>query len=221
MQIIVEIDGVLLNVRPATWEAYSRAVAAVGLARKDEPTAWRLVRTAAADGQFISDARTHQVEKFRQVFDAALDEDDVLAALQPHDDVHETMRTLYDLGPFAGVTCGANLAARLNVLRANSLADAFPKLTQVPAPADAGGSALRAVAASRTDESVVVVLAASVGLIKAADEAGFVPIGIASGAAIAKRLAAAGARATYPGVAEFAAALRNGDESLRRAGLVF
>ena len=47
MLVFVEIDGVIFDVRAAVWEAYSRAVTQIGMARTDEATLWRLVRTGA------------------------------------------------------------------------------------------------------------------------------------------------------------------------------
>lgn len=221
MQVIVEVDGVLFDVQAAMWEAYSRAVAAIGLARTDEATLWRLVRTGGADGQMVRNARPHQLEKFRQTFNAALEEDDVLARCTPHEDLRETLRALHDLGPIIGVTAGANLAMRHRLLRENGLAEVFPQLTGAGGSAAAGARALREAASRRPEEKLVVVLASSVEVTRAADEAGMVPIGITSGPAVGKRLAGAGARATYVEVPAFSAALARGDEALRRAGLAF
>jgi beta-phosphoglucomutase-like phosphatase (HAD superfamily) len=219
--VIVEIDGVLFDSRAAYWEAYSRAVTAVGLARTDEPTLWRLVRTGADDGQLIRGAKPHQLDKFRQAFDAVLEADEIIASLVPHDDMPETMRILRDLGPMSAVTNGANVAARHRLLRENSLTDAFPQLTQAPQPASAGAAALLAITARHPDDKLAVVFAATANMVRAADEAELIPIGITSGPAIAKRLASAGARATYSDLAAFAAALAKREEPLRRAGLTF
>ncbi|HRX86037.1 MAG TPA: hypothetical protein P5572_13540 [Phycisphaerae bacterium] len=221
MQAIVEIDGVLFDVQAATWEAYSRAVAEIGLARTEESALWRLVRTGGADGQMVRGARPHQLERFRAAFDAALEDDAVIAKYVPHIDWRESLDVLRGLGPYSAVTAGSNLAARHILLRGNSLGEVFPQLTQAPAPAPAGAAALREIAARHADERLVVVFASSVELARYADEAGMVPIGISSGRAIGKRLAGAGARATYADLEAFAGALEKGDEALRRAGLVF
>jgi len=221
VQLIVELEGVLFDVREAYWAAYSAAVEAIGLARTDPGTLWRLVRTGAGDEMLVRGARPHQLEKFRKAFEAALESDEALAKYVPQDDVRESLRLVRELGAFSGATCGSNVAARHGLLRANGLAEMFPQLNQTPSPASAGAAALREIAARRSEEKVVVVLAATVGMARCADEAGMVPIGISCGPAIGKRLGAAGVRATYADVAAFGAALGNREEGLRRAGLVF
>jgi phosphoglycolate phosphatase-like HAD superfamily hydrolase len=217
MLCIVELDGVIFDLRGAVWTAYSQAVEKIGMARTDEATLWRLVRTAAPDAQWVRNARPHQLSVFREAFDQALESDEIIRAWLPHDDVRDTVTTLRRIGDFAAATCGANLAAREQCVRHHGLADTFPKITGIPrSAADARPAWMRL----RGDERVVAVLGATVSMIRSADDAGLTPIGISSGPAIGKRLAGAGARAVYRDVPEFAAALQAGDEALRRAGLI-
>lgn len=218
MQVLVELDGVIFDVHAAYWDAYSRAVAAIGMARTDEATLWRLVRTGADDAKLVSGARPQKLEAFRAAFNEALESDEVLAKWVPHDDVRETIRVLRDLGMCVAVTTGSNLLARHRLVRENGLSDAYPRIEQVPSATMAATSKLQAL---RGEERLGVVFASSTELCKSADEAGLVPIGITSGPCIAKRLASAGARATYRDLTEFAEAHKKGDESLRRAGLIF
>ncbi len=216
MQAIVELEGILFNVQAAYWEAYSRAVGDIGWARTDEMTFWRLIRTGAEDGEFVRGARPHQVAAFRKAFDAHLESDACVARFRPHDDIRERLRVLRDLGRRHAVSAGTNATAREELLTQHQFKEAIPDLTLATSPAAVGAGVLLKLAGG---EVLTVVLASTEALAKTADAAGLVTIGITSGPCIAKRLSAAGAVATYKNLTDFAAALRIGDEALRRAGL--
>ena len=167
----------------------------------------------------VSGARPAKLEAFRAALDESADLDDVVNKLVPHDDVRDALRVLRELGrPRCGDDRRERRGATPPAAQRTVWAMRFPRLVQIPRSTGAAAAKLDEL---RGDERTVVVFAASVELCQAADEAGLAPVGITSGPCIAKRLAGAGARATFRNLPAFAEALKAGDESLRRAGLVF
>ena len=217
MYVIVELDGIFLNQKPGYWSAYAVAAGKTGLARTDEATFWRLIRTGAETGQLIRGARDRHIEIFRETFNNSIESDEIIAAAPPQDELESTISYLNGMGQSHLVTTGTNLTARKNWLKAHGLDKRFPEISQISTPTPVGATLLSQIA---RENSPTVVLGTSEHIVKCAAQAGIRSVGIAAGATIMKRLAASGAAACYPNFEAFKEAKENGDEPLKKMGLI-
>lgn len=207
MRFFIEADGVLLNLKARYWHAYSAGVAKIGLARTDETTFWRLLRTGAADDRLLQRAKEHHLKVFRAEFDDALERKDALDSLAPHEDIDAALIRLIKRGRCTVFTAGSNRLDRLNqlpgsVIEENSLLDAGD------------------IVSTAKSEPAHAVLVAEYKTARGCIDAGLRTVGIASGSSIAKRLAATGVGAVYRDLEAFVDAMDCGDEPLVRMGLV-
>jgi phosphoglycolate phosphatase-like HAD superfamily hydrolase len=217
VKVLVEYDGILCDLRKAWYQAYTDAVRAIGLARCDEETFWRLVRSGSDDGQLVRGARPKQLENFRIAFNASLESDATLHLLQLEADVAPIFASMGATYTLVFVTCGANVAARTPVITALNLpADALHGLPAGPTSVRA--DAVSTLARADAPGLPAVVLCSTDTLARAADEAGLTPIGIASGPVAARRLEGSGTRVVYPRLESFEEARRGGDAHLARLG---
>ncbi len=214
MQIIVEIDGILTNLRPAYWQAYQDAMRQVGLACADEGSFWRVIRRGDPISMVVQGGKPRHIASFETAFSTALGAPPFAEKLELHEDARDYATQLKKLG-----TC--------HYVTQNTHAETLWKiLTPVT------GSGCEATVTTLTDGRInaqfqslvgsarpVIVLSAGERLLQVADSIGYVPIGIASGACIAKRMPRFGAIATYRDVTAFCEARAEGDPVLVRAGI--
>lgn len=217
MWLIIEVDGVVMDVQPAYWAAYRAGVAAVGLAPADARTFWRLIRTGAADEQLLERARPHQVKQMRSEFDQRLASEDALTAIKLHDGVTPVLEHLARRFDLHAISTHTNTSAVLNALRNTPAGRFFQSIDRIePDPAMASRTAQRLMDAHRP----AAVLGASELIVRAASGVEAINIGIASGTCIGKRLAKWGTAAVYPDLSTFADAVDSSDAELVRAGLL-
>lgn len=219
MKAIVELDGIVWDVKARYWHAYSEAVQEIGFARTDKTTFWRLIRIGASDGELVRDAKPRHLEAFREHFNRVLEGDDAIGRMTLHDEPADTLRLLREVDAGALATTGVNLDGRGKLLHAGGLSDKFPQPIVVSRPCAVGAATLSETANTLASGGPVVVLGATEPVIRAADEAGLIPIGIASGPCIGKRLAGCGARATFPHIEAYQLARQEGDADLEKVGL--
>lgn len=214
MRFFIEADGVLLDQKSRFWHAYSHAVAHVGLARTDEGTFWRLVRTGADDDRYLQRARDHHLKAFRVKFDESLASAESLAMMTPHEDAANALIRLRRRGQ-----CAFFSAARNADTLIKPLIKPFAEAIEIDAGAAQILSVEQMLAAARS-EPAHAVLAAEFTTVRQCESAGVRTIAIASGSAIAKRLAGAGAIAAYRDLEQFADAMDESADALVKAGIV-
>jgi hypothetical protein len=214
MQIIIEIDGVLTNLRPAYWHAYQAAMKQVGLACADEGSFWRVIRRGDPISMVLQGGKPHHVTAFETAFGAAFNDADFAKKLELHEDARDDFQKLKQLGTCRYVTLSAHAEALANMLTRVAHSGC---VTTVSALTEGQTNAqLQAIIGSARP---VILLSAGERLLQVADALGYVPIGIASGACIAKRMPRFGAIATYRDVSAFCEARAEGDPVLVRAGI--
>jgi phosphoglycolate phosphatase-like HAD superfamily hydrolase len=217
MRLLIEVDGVILDVQPAFWAAYRGAVARVGLAPADARTFWRLIRTGASDEQLLERARPHQVKQMRAELDQRLESAEVAGTMILHEGAADALGRLVGRFEVQAITRFANTGALLAALRPTAAARYFELIDRIDAQAEAAARTIRALVDARPPAAV---LCASALMARAASEAEAINIGIASGACIGKRLAKWGTAAMYPDLPAFADAVDRGESELVRAGLL-
>ncbi len=216
MKLIVELDGIILNIKPPYWRAYRDAVADVGLAPTDEATFWRLLRVGADFGQMIRGAKPRQVEAFQIVFEGHKEKDANVALATAHELARDVLAQLSALGEISAATLGTNILARRELLSSFS-ALLNPSIEQLNQLTDVGAEQLRALA--RGHDKCVVILS-SERFARAADKAELPSVGIAGGAFLARRLSTCGVRVVFPDLNAFACSFKSQDAKLVEMGLV-
>lgn len=213
MQIIVETDGVLINLRAAYWEAYQTAIHEIGYACTDEGTFWRVIRRGDPLSLVVQGGKPRHVELFEAKFKEALATPEVGDKLELHEDAQVYVERLRKLGTCHLVTLSAQATAHARLLRGVFSSDAPTVHTLEHRRAK---NQLPSIVGSNRP---VVVLSAHERLIRTAEELGFVSVGIASGSCIGKRMPGFGAVANYRNVSAFCDARAEGDAPLVRAGI--
>ncbi len=180
MQIIVESDGVLINLRPAYWEAYQTAIHEIGYACADEGTFWRVIRRGDPLGLVVQGGKPRHIEMFEAKFKEALASPAAGKKLGLQDEVKAYCERLRKLGNCHFVTLSAQADAHAKLLQGVLSSDTPTVHTLEEKNAK---SQLQTIVGNNRP---VVMLAAHERLIRTAEELGFVSVGIASGACIAK-----------------------------------
>ncbi|NOX59874.1 MAG: hypothetical protein GXP29_13595 [Planctomycetes bacterium] len=214
MQIIIEADGILLNIRPAYWQAYQLAVREIGLACTDEGTFWRVIRRGDDLGLLLQGGKPRHVAAFEEKFAKQLASEAIAKKLALQEEAQAYCDDLRRLGTCHLVTLSAHSDVQTRLLRSLQHVDAMLPVKTIT---EAGiNNDLNSLTGG---QKPVVVLSAHERLLRAADKLSFIPVGIASGACIAKRLPRCGAIATYRNASAFCEARAEGDPPLVQAGI--
>lgn len=218
MQIIIELDGPVIDVEPVYWAAYSRAAGELGLARKHRPDFWRLVRRGAGAGEMLAGARPRHVQRFCESFAALLEDDESWSDAVAQAGVADELRGLR-----AGqhvltlVTLGRNAGARQQRLDAHDLAVHFTRMARLAIEPYKRTAQLKELTENHTR---VLVAAACEPLVKCANEAGLTAVDVSNGPCSARRLTQAGAALTFGGLNELSEEIARGGRNLLAAGLL-
>ncbi len=224
MRFVVQLDGVVLDPAEAFYEAHRQAAGEVGWSTLDQRTFWRMTRKQGSEANFLRGAKPPKLAAYNARFSEALETDEVITRLRPHDGVQALLADLAARGPVVGVTLGSNLERRRAILDGSKLAGAFTDQqagsarvhSLDPDPRRRPGQ-IRVLA----DGDVrAMVVAASEVIVRSASSAEMFTVGIASGDCSDERLHQAGASIVYRTLAELVDSLQTGGQDLIRAGLL-
>ena len=214
---MVQLDGVVFDLAGAYFEAHRRAADAVGWSTLEQRTFWRMTRKEGAEANFLRGAKPSKQTAYTARFLEALEADEVINHLRPHDGVKALLGDIASRGPVVGVTLGANIERRRSILDETKLADAFAEVHPLdPDPRRRPGQ-IRVLA---DGDARTIVIAASDVLLRSSSSAEMFSVGIASGACSVERLHQAGATVVYRALDELVESLRTGGQDLIRAGLL-
>ena len=218
MHLIIELDGPVLNVEPVYWAAYTRIVAELGLARKDRSVFWTLQRRGAGLGEMLLGAKPRHLQHFREGLAAALELEECWAQAVAQPDAADELRALR-VGQHALtlVTLGRNAKVRQAQLDAHHLSADFTRMARLAADPFQRLAQLKELTEGRPR---VLVAAGTEPLLKLADEAGLVAVGLANGPCTAQRLTRAGARLTFADLHALGEEIVHGAPQLIAAGLL-
>jgi len=217
MNLILEIDGPVLDVAPLWYRVHREVAAEVGWSTLDQGTFWRQSRKHGRDMSPLSGARPAKVKEYFARFDERLEADDVLSDCEAHEGVDFALASLSTRATICLVTLGLNVPARRAILERSRLLRFAERIECLnPDPRKRPGE-LRALAG---DQKRSLVAAASDSIIRPAGEAGVVTVGIPRGPCSADRLFQAGADIVYKDLEVLRAAVVEGSEDLTRAGLL-
>ena len=217
MKIILELDGPVFDVEPVYWAAYSRAAGELGMARKDRRVYWNAVRRGAGVGDMLVGAKPRHLVRYRERFPEWLETDECLAEAVAHQCAADELRAL-EVGGHAMslVTLGSNAAARQKLLDSADLSKYFSRMARMVSDPFQRIAQMKELA---EEHPRVLVVASSEPLVKLANEADLIVVGVSSGPCIGRRLTQAGARMTFGDLEELGNELASGARALVAAGL--
>ncbi|MEE9297152.1 MAG: hypothetical protein V3W34_19605 [Phycisphaerae bacterium] len=217
MNLIIEIDGPVLDVAPLWYRLHREVAAAVGWSALDQATFWGLTRKQGREARLLPGAKPLKLKKYHARFDERLEADEILEGHEPHETIDRVLASLSTKGSLSLVTLGSNVPARRAVLERYNLLRFADRIEGLDADPRRRPSELRTLA---DDDKRSLVAAASDSLVRAAAEAGILAVGVPRGPCSPERLYRAGADIVYKDLESLRAAIVEGSEELTRAGLL-
>jgi phosphoglycolate phosphatase-like HAD superfamily hydrolase len=215
MQVVIELDGPILDIRPRYTQAHRLVQAELGLASREAGEFWRLVRKGAGLDEIVRPFRPGQSRAYARRFEEVVASDALLDLDVPQPGVGAHLAALRAVASCGLVAHRANREATQRLLDRYELWRWFRTLRLL--------SRDRSVRVSQLAELVgleaqTVMAIASEPLVRSARETGAVTVGIASGACTPRRLRQAGAELVVADVGELLEAIRTSSTELLRAG---
>jgi phosphoglycolate phosphatase-like HAD superfamily hydrolase len=217
MNLILEIDGVLLDVAPAWYRVHREVAAELGWSTLDQGTFWRQTRKYGREMSPLRGARPAKVKEYYTRLDERLETDEVILDCRLHDGADFILASLSAKASICLVTLGSNLEARRGVLERGNLLRFATRIERLDPDPRRRPNELRTLSGG---DRRTLLAAASDAVIRAGGEAGIVSVGIPRGPCSADRLFRAGADIMYKSLAELRDAIVGGSEELIRAGLL-
>ncbi|UCE58918.1 MAG: HAD family hydrolase [Phycisphaerales bacterium] len=217
MTFLIELDGVILDLRPVQYRVYRGVAASVGWSRLDEATFWRLTRTRGRQADLLPGARPAKVEAFFTAFDEHMEKDDAVESLEPHPEIRQQLKILLKQGRCRLLSLGSNIPARQRLLDRLSLGDDFGHIRRLAHDPRQRPNDLRTLA---DGDPRTIVVAAADSIIRAAGQAELLAVGISSGSVAGARLHRAGADLVFTDLSGLTSSLQSGAGDLVRAGLL-
>ena len=217
MIVIIEIDGLVFDVRAAWHRAHREAAASVDWPAMDRPAFWGLTRKNGREAKVLRGATPLKLKKYYESSATYLEADDVINNFEPQEDIDRILGSLAAKATLCLVTLGSNVQARKAVIERVGLARLVSRIEGLSDDPRKRPGELRFLAAG--DERSIVV-AAGDALVRSAGEAGIVTVGIPRGPCTTDRLHRAGADVVYDDMECLRQAVVQGSEELTRAGLL-
>ena len=216
MQTIIEVDGVLLDLRSAYYVAHRKAAEEVGWAHLSEAEFWSTLRKHGHTAPVLRGAKPIKQAQYADAFAQRLESEEALAELRAQPAAVQLLRILRGDRRLSLVTLGQNIAARQAALDRAGLRGHDAGLTTLNADPRRRAGELSALGGG---DSRAIVVAASDVLLRAAGSANLMGIGVSSGACAPNRLHQAGASVVFPDAAALVEAILAGSAQLARVGI--
>ncbi len=218
MRFIIELEGLVFDIKNAHFAAYQKAVADAGWSCLDQATFWRLWRKQGLQAPLLTGATPIKIKQFWCLFQASLAAPESLSKLTFQDDVSQTIASLQRTGWCVGVTTGDGgvLDEYTRRLADSGLADGFVSCKSLPIEPRQRASQLGELAAG--DERTVVVASSDI-VARAGSTATLFTVGIPIGCCHDSRLHRSGADIVYKSLEDVPASLDAGAADMIQAGL--
>jgi phosphoglycolate phosphatase-like HAD superfamily hydrolase len=215
MELIVELDGPIVDVRPRYYEAHRRVQGELGLASRNADEFWRLVRKGAPPVEVVRPHRFGQVDEYVRLFAARVTMEDLLALDRPQPDASAAMVGLSDIAICKLVVLRGDRNAAQRLLDQYELWRFFRTLRLL-----SQDRARRIAQLSELTErgAQAIVAAGTDALARSAREAGFLVVGVGNGCCTPMRLRQAGADALVKDLSELLEIIRRPTDEILRAG---
>jgi len=215
--ILIELDGVLLDVRPRYQRLYKEIVGELGLAAISPDDYWRMVRMGEPVARILKTAKPRQVAAYERAWAERIEQDGLIEHDEPFENTIGNLRALRNIGARHLITMRANKEAANAAMSRDDLYSYFDRMR-----------ALSPVLGARVDQMNEllgedrkrVVIAASDVVLRSARQADAFTVGIASGTCSPQLLRQGGADFLASSFDEFVDNLAPVSEELRRAGWI-
>lgn len=207
MRIVIEVDGPVLDVQPAYWQAYQQVAAELGWARIDAATFWRLLRTGASAGQILRGSKPRHWEHYRTRLTEVLESDEIVSLMKPRPDVGYTLQALKPRHELRLASIGRNVSVRQQLVDGHGWTAYLAGWVEL---AGASNARVRKLRELTDGPGPSVVVAAGTLLAQTTSDAGIPCVGAANGACTPKRLTQSGAAQIYDDLVEFSKAVLGG-----------
>jgi phosphoglycolate phosphatase-like HAD superfamily hydrolase len=214
---LVELEGVVLDVKARYWRAHCEAIEAVGFTGPEESEFWRLWRTGATDSQMVRHGKDRHVREYRRLRDARIDATDLMALDEAHPGAAVNLKILKGYGTAHLVTLCRNRDGINATLDRLDLWMHFDRKEVLPESRDRRVELLGELAGSTRP---ALALAGTVPFALAANEAGCRVVGMKTGLAYPKLMRQVGVDVFYGSFDDLTDALASRDPQLQKIGIL-
>jgi len=216
LTLLIELDGLVLDVAAVHYRLHRSIAAAVGWSALDQATFWRLTRTKGREAVLLPGARPAKIKEYFTRFDEQLEGELAWDECLAHPAASNALTTCQRFGKCMGISLATNVAVRQKALNRTGLARHFGAVQSLSLDPRVRAGELHVLAVPKQG---TIVVAATDAIIRAAGSAELVSVGIPTGTCTPARLHQAGADAAFGDLREFAQCLDSGAHELIQAGL--
>lgn len=216
MRFIIEVDGVVLNQRPAYTALHQSVAKTIGWSHLSASAFWRTLRKGDRSA-IVPAAPPSKMAEYEKLFAQRQEEDELISSLHAQEGAADALRVLSGHGTLCYMTTGVNHARRAELLASCLEVSAGVEVHALSVDARKRPGELKHLAGS---EKRCMVVASTDSLLRAAELAEVFAVGISTGVCNAARLHQSGADIVYPRLADLADSIRSGASDLIRAGLL-
>lgn len=214
---LVELEGVVLDVKARYWRAHREAIEGVGLAGPDEEEFWRLLRSGASDGHMVRQGRDRHVIEYRKQRDKRIDATDLMALDEAQPGAAVNLKLLKGYGTAHLVTLCRNREGINATLDRLDLWMYFDRKEVLPESRDRRAALLRELAG---EGRPTLAVAGTVPFALAANDAGCRVVGMKTGLAFPKFMRQVGVDVFYDSLDALTEAIAGRDPALQKIGLL-
>jgi len=214
---IVELEGVVLDVRARYWRAHSEAIQAVGFTGPTESEFWRLLRSGATDAQIVRHGKERHVREYRRLRDERIDSSELMELDEAQPDAAANLKLLKEFGTAPLVTLCRNREGINATLNRLDLWISFDRKEVLPESRDRRPELLRELAGPGRP---AMALAGTVPLALAANEADCRVVGMKTGLAYPKFMRQVGVDVFYDSLDALTDAITSRDPDLQKIGVL-
>jgi phosphoglycolate phosphatase-like HAD superfamily hydrolase len=215
MQLLIELDGPILDVAARHHEAHRRAQRALGLPSRDAREFSRLFRKGADLAEIVRPTRSAQLDEYVRLFDQLLSSNQLAELDAPQPNVHDHLAGLARLASCRLIALHRDRQIAQGLLDRYTLWPHFRSLHLLSPDRSVRISQL----AELTErEALTVAAVASESLVQSARQAEALVFGLSNGPCTPRRLRQAGADIVFSDLGEVLEAVQQPTDALLRTG---
>lgn len=217
MILLIELEGVILDVKDAYYHAHGIAATEVGWSKLDSSLFWRLYRKDPTGAKLLPGAKPNKIESYQKVFQTILESPEIISRMKVHDEMVDTLASLSAQGQLVAVTLGNDVNSRQQVLNEARVDNLFTQVIPLNNDPRRRPGELKMLAGG---DPRTLVVATSGALLRASGSAEYLAIGVSCGPTMAPLLHQAGADLVYAALSQLVDSLGTGAADLIRAGFL-
>jgi len=218
LNIIMEYEGPIVDIRSRYFSAHKSAVTAIGYQGPPQEEYWRLVRTASPDSMMARHAKPQKVTEYIRWRDEKINSTELMGLDEMQSGVQENLKLFKQWGSCHLVTLCSNRDGVNATLDRFDIWMHFDRKHALPADRDRRIEAIRQMTGENGSTLAIV---GTVAVAYAANEAGCRCVGFNNGPAVPRLLRQVGVDLFYRSFDELTQAIIHHDPDLQRIGVVF